>query len=125
MNSNGSSFRVKMFSLSHEPGCKILPISMRANGVTYGTPEGDEFIKREVEIQAKAGWNLVAVMPSEAGERVNLKFTDVKKRVFSCQLIAHVFGDFTEQKLIDKLSRLNIVVELIDDFEIKESEITE
>lgn len=104
-----SKFKVKPFTLEFSPGHKICQISMRANGVDFGTNEGDEVIQREIDIQAKSGWDLVALMTSEGKERVNLKFSDGKKRAFSCQLKGAITGELSVKKLIDKLQKIGII----------------
>ena len=108
-----------VFPLAHETGYKIIQVSMGANGVRWGTAEADDLLSREIEIQALANWQLIAMMPSEAKERVNLKFVDMNVREFTCRLVGKFLGDFDLDKLIKKLSMSGVMVE-VHEFELSE-----
>lgn len=109
---------VKSFPLAPFPGFKITQLSMGANGVKWGEKSGDDFIKREVDIHEAAGWQLVAIMPSDGKERVNLRFADVNIRQFSCHVTGKITGEMSERELLEKLSEVGIINPQISDFRI-------
>lgn len=109
---------VKSFPLAPFPGFKICQVSMGANGVQWGTKAADDFIKREVDIHEAAGWQLVAIMPSEGKERINLRFADVNIRQFSCQVTGKITGEMSEHEMLEKLSEVGIINPQIINFRV-------